>query len=84
MKGHPFIFDYDEIYETAGGMMKSKVLVIKRKKISNLFMYLNEFFIQIYKNLFSYQMFLVIKPKRSLQLLLSAANEEIAKIKKAA
>jgi 2-polyprenyl-3-methyl-5-hydroxy-6-metoxy-1,4-benzoquinol methylase len=59
-------------------------LVIKRKKVSNFFMYINEFFIRIYKNLFSYQMFFIIKPKRSLQLLLSDANEEIARIKKAA
>lgn len=59
-------------------------LVIKRNKIYNFLMYINEFFIRIYKNLFSYQMFFIIKPKRSLELLLSDANEEIAKIKKAA
>jgi glycosyltransferase involved in cell wall biosynthesis len=59
-------------------------LVIKRKKVSNFFMYINEFFIRIYKNLFSYQMFFIIQPKRSLQLLLSDANEEIARIKEAA
>jgi glycosyltransferase involved in cell wall biosynthesis len=58
--------------------------VIKRKKIYNFLMCINEFFIQIYRNIFSYQMFFIIKPKRSLELLLSDANEEIAKIKKAA
>ena len=59
-------------------------LVIKRKKVRNFFMYINELFIRIYRNIFSYQMFFIIKPQRSLQLLLSDAIEEIVKIKKAA
>ena len=59
-------------------------LVIKRKIFSKSITYVNEFFIKIYRNLFSYQIFFIIQPKPSLQLLLRDAKNEIAKVRKVA